>query len=257
MAQNRLSGSDRRSSIIEAATTVFAERGFNGAKTFQIASAAKVSEALVYRHFPSKTALYRAVLRNLILQQNASFQQASKLQPSTAGLINLLIGHYSQCLMGLNAPFGQAIRILFASLAGDGTYARLTYRRSLKLSLPDLKRAIEAARAAGDLVGPVIQPENASVFIDHIGSMILISRLPEKPSIPYSGGDNQILIDAVWFAGRGLGLTEEALHKHCPHDKPLIQAVELVAIAGKRRPTRPVIPVTRSKIIRKRTAQRG
>ncbi len=60
--QHRMPGSDRRQQLLEAALTVFARYGFGGATTKQVAAAANVTEAIVFRHFPSKQALYTAVL---------------------------------------------------------------------------------------------------------------------------------------------------------------------------------------------------
>ncbi len=57
MSTRRLAAADRRNSILEAATTAFAARGFDGARTLEIAANAEVSEALLYRHFASKEAL--------------------------------------------------------------------------------------------------------------------------------------------------------------------------------------------------------
>jgi TetR/AcrR family transcriptional regulator len=59
---NRLSLAQRRRQLIEAARRVFAERGFRGATTRQVAAAAGVTEALIFQHFPDKDALYAAIL---------------------------------------------------------------------------------------------------------------------------------------------------------------------------------------------------
>ena len=58
----RLSLAQRRRQLIDAARRVFAERGFRGATTRQIAAAAGVTEALIFQHFPDKDALYAAIL---------------------------------------------------------------------------------------------------------------------------------------------------------------------------------------------------
>jgi len=54
----RMPAKQRRSEIIEAATTCFAERGFAGTSTASVAALAVVNEALIFRHFGSKRALY-------------------------------------------------------------------------------------------------------------------------------------------------------------------------------------------------------
>ena len=58
-----MSGEDRRAAILAAARRAFAERGYQGAGTARIAEAAGCSEAILYRHFPSKRDLLLEVLR--------------------------------------------------------------------------------------------------------------------------------------------------------------------------------------------------
>ncbi len=58
----RISAAARRASIIHSAAALFGERGFEGTKTREIAARAGVSEALIFRHFPSKEELYTAIL---------------------------------------------------------------------------------------------------------------------------------------------------------------------------------------------------
>ena len=58
----RASARDRQASLIVAAAALFAAKGFNGTTTKEIAKAAGVSEALVFKHFPTKRRLYAAIL---------------------------------------------------------------------------------------------------------------------------------------------------------------------------------------------------
>lgn len=58
----RLSAATRRDQLIDAATRLFSERGFEGATTREIARAAGMNEALIFRHFPHKEELYAAIL---------------------------------------------------------------------------------------------------------------------------------------------------------------------------------------------------
>ena len=58
----RIPAAARRASIIRSAAALFGEKGFNGTKTREIAARAGVSEALIFKHFPSKEDLYAAIL---------------------------------------------------------------------------------------------------------------------------------------------------------------------------------------------------
>lgn len=58
----RISAADRKASIIRSAAAIFGEKGFSGTKTREIAARAGVSEALIFKHFPSKEDLYAAIL---------------------------------------------------------------------------------------------------------------------------------------------------------------------------------------------------
>lgn len=59
---NRVPGRERRQQILAVAMTLFARQGFQGTTTKQIAEQAKVNEAILFRHFPSKKDLYWAVI---------------------------------------------------------------------------------------------------------------------------------------------------------------------------------------------------
>jgi AcrR family transcriptional regulator len=60
--QRKASAQERQAGIIAAAAALFARRGFTGATTKAIAKAARCSEALVFKYFPTKRALYAAIL---------------------------------------------------------------------------------------------------------------------------------------------------------------------------------------------------
>jgi AcrR family transcriptional regulator len=60
--RRRLKKSQRREVIEEAASALFAERGYAGTRLEDIASAAGVTKQLLYQHFPSKKALHMALL---------------------------------------------------------------------------------------------------------------------------------------------------------------------------------------------------
>lgn len=59
---SRMPGEDRRRQLLRVAIESFARNGFSGTKTKDIAAAAGVSEAILFRHFASKEDLYHAIL---------------------------------------------------------------------------------------------------------------------------------------------------------------------------------------------------
>jgi TetR/AcrR family transcriptional regulator len=59
---SRMTAAERQNQLLEVAMSAFARRGFKGTTTKEIAAAAGVAEAVIFQHFPSKEALYSAVL---------------------------------------------------------------------------------------------------------------------------------------------------------------------------------------------------
>lgn len=57
-----MKGDERREQILATAVNLFSRNGFRGTTTKEIAKAAGVSEAIIFRHFATKEALYGAIL---------------------------------------------------------------------------------------------------------------------------------------------------------------------------------------------------
>jgi AcrR family transcriptional regulator len=58
----RMAGEERRLQILDVAVSLFSQKGFRVTTTKEIATAAGVSEAMVFRHFATKQELYSAIL---------------------------------------------------------------------------------------------------------------------------------------------------------------------------------------------------
>src|SRR5919106_4518900 len=63
----RVARQERQASIIAAAASLFAANGFKGTTTREIAKTAGISEALLFKYFPTKRALYAAILEERAL----------------------------------------------------------------------------------------------------------------------------------------------------------------------------------------------
>ncbi len=60
--KSRMPADDRHRQLLRSAIDCFARNGFGGTKTKDIAAAAGVSEAILFRHFATKEDLYHAIL---------------------------------------------------------------------------------------------------------------------------------------------------------------------------------------------------
>lgn len=61
-SRRRLSADQRRTQVLREAARLFGTHGFSGTTTRDIAAAVGITEAALYRYFPSKEAMYAAIL---------------------------------------------------------------------------------------------------------------------------------------------------------------------------------------------------
>ena len=80
-----------RTRVLAAAEAVFAERGYAGATTREIAERAGIGKRMLFYYFPTKDAVYRAVLERIVQGLVAIFE-ASRNQPGPIGLAESIEG---------------------------------------------------------------------------------------------------------------------------------------------------------------------
>jgi len=84
----RLKAAERRASILAVAKVLFADKGYHGVAVDEIASRLGVSPAVLYRHFPSKEALYGEVLETLAAHRE-NYVDAALKSPDDFGSVLL------------------------------------------------------------------------------------------------------------------------------------------------------------------------
>ncbi|HEX8089911.1 MAG TPA: helix-turn-helix domain-containing protein, partial [Blastocatellia bacterium] len=70
----RMTGENRRRQIVSVAAKLFSRKGFSGTTTKEIAEGAGVSEAMIFRHFATKSELYAAILDDKVRQVSERVQ---------------------------------------------------------------------------------------------------------------------------------------------------------------------------------------
>ena len=91
MSTLRMTSDLRRQLILGAAKRCFARNGFAGTTTKSVAAAAAISEGLLFKHFPSKAALYAEILAEEC-QADPALAHLLGQEPSTATLVELVRG---------------------------------------------------------------------------------------------------------------------------------------------------------------------
>ena len=192
---------------------VFAEKGFHGATTKDLAKAANVSEALLYRHFPSKENLFAAISAHHFHDdlEHQGYRDLLALPPSTERLvlgIQFLIGHLA------DVREAAMTRMLVHSLLGDGEFAKAMFRQGRGSIFEFLTESIQVAIESGDMEAPKPQPELLWWMISHLGLGMKLSNLPGARTTSYGTRRAEVVDVAAKFCLRGIGLSDDTVAKH-------------------------------------------
>lgn len=215
MSTLRMTSDLRRQLILSAAKRCFARNGFAGTTTKSVAAAAAISEGLLFKHFPSKAALYAEILAEEC-EADPDFAHLLGQEPSTATLIELvkgMVGHFMEVSDGSDPEEAQRMRLMMTSHLDDGEFARLLYGKVGDLIGPVFTASIERAIAAGDATRIGSDPLNLFWFAHHTVVMAALTRLPAVPCLSY-GNVADLERQLCQFLLRGIGLTEAAIASH-------------------------------------------
>ena len=155
----RLRRGERREQLLAAATQAFARTGFAATSLDDIAQAAGISRVLLYRHFDSKTDLYRAVLDRAIARLTA----AVGTRDYTYASIDALLQAAAQDPDGFRLLFHHAAREPEFRSQMDRFQRGMvaTARRELARIIPDRAWVQWAAQLA-----PVVAIEAVMAWLD-------------------------------------------------------------------------------------------
>jgi AcrR family transcriptional regulator len=215
MSTLRMTSDLRRQLILGAAKRCFARNGFAGTTTKSVAAAAAISEGLLFKHFPSKAALYAEILAEEC-EADPDLAHLLGQEPSTGTLVELVKGmvrHFMQISEVPDEEEAQRLRLMTTSHLDDGEFARLIYDKVGKLIGPTFAASIESAVAAGDASRVGTEALNLFWFAHHTVLMAALTRLPAVPCLAYgnaAGVERQL----CEFILRGIGLAQTAIAFH-------------------------------------------
>ena len=180
----RLNANDRRSQILAAALDVFAELGFHGARTRDVAERAGVSEALLFRHFPTKEDLIRAILESVGFEERIELLEERFAQLPPRDALCRLAEHSLTALRDDPRLF----RVVFFGVLEVPDLAGQFYRTFLSRLLAFETRLFERAfaergarRAVRDAAVAARSFHGSLLFYQMTGAVVGIEPLPQDP----------------------------------------------------------------------------
>ena len=183
----RLKARDRRSQILAAALEVVAEHGFHGTPTRELARRAGVSEALVFRHFPTKEDLIRAILADVGFEERIQFMESHLVHMPPRQALQSIAEH----LLTNLSERPDLFRVVFFGILETPHLAREFYQKFLSRLLALETRLFERAFAERPADGLPAAAVDAAVvarsfhgslmFYNFSGAIVRVEPLPSDP----------------------------------------------------------------------------
>jgi AcrR family transcriptional regulator len=163
---------------------LFAERGFHGVRTRELAECAGVSEALVFRHFPTKESLIRAILDEAgFAERIQTMEERIETMPPRQALLSI-----AEHLLTRLRDRPDLFRVVFFGLLETPHLANEFYQRFLSrvlaLETRIFKRALAGTRLPGARVDPGVTARSfhgSLMFYNTAGAIVRMEPLPQDP----------------------------------------------------------------------------
>ncbi|MCH2205735.1 MAG: TetR/AcrR family transcriptional regulator [Lentisphaerales bacterium] len=211
--RTRMSAEERKTAIIKSCLPLFVEKGFKSTTTKELAAAAQVSEALLYKHFPSKKKIYKAIQDYCCSNMDNHKQWLESLPNSTESLVTCVemfmdVAFKASAAKSSDKDFS---RLMFNSLLDDGEFARIFHESGCNPWRAKVKLCLEAAIAKGDVTLEEEPANLSSWFVQHLHVGAIILNMPSQKVVNYEADFGKMAKVAVRFCLRGLGLKEELI----------------------------------------------
>ncbi len=236
--RQRLSAEDRRNAITRAVIPVFAKKGFTATTTKDLAKASNVSEALLYRHFPSKESLFGHIQDQICSTESSIHEFVDALKPGSESIVQLVYLVFKIVFdTQQHHPLGSSVyRLQIQSLLEDGTFARSFNEPRFNKMLDPLAEFAEASIAAGEMIpGPLTHYER-HWFSHHLAVSLRLAVLPPDEVFDYQSRPGDRLIHGVWFSLRGMGMKDAVIERYLQPDVLDQMMDDILIRAGMRLP---------------------
>ena len=157
---------DARARILAAATEVFAQIGYAGARVDDIAARAGINKAMLYYHVGDKERLYATVLTETVDQALASLQQATVKAKTPADKLACVLE--TLAAFGTNNP--QFVPIMLREVASGGT----SLPDEMLFRMAGIFRIVADVLAEGMASGAFRRTDPLLTHVSLVGSMMFL-----------------------------------------------------------------------------------
>ena len=177
----------RREQIVEAATQVFAEKGFRRATIREIARAAGISEGTIYNYFEDKDALLMAILERL----NETERRAEDFEEGMAATFEGFLGEYLRRRFSLIWENREVFRVVLSEMLVNAELRELYLRQvvapTMRIAEDNFRsrmeqgevRETDPALAMRSVAGAVL----GVLVLGLLGDQEVVSRPDEVPDV--------------------------------------------------------------------------
>jgi len=183
-----------------------------------LASAAGVSEALLYKYFPSKESLYAAMLDDCAKGAAfAEYRRILALEPSASTLVIMVHFVIARFVQGRRiGDIDKTIldRLAVRSLLEDAQFVRLAHKRFTGAWVAKFEESLKAATKGGEVQETSVRRDLRAWFVHHIAFALMLHLHPKVPAVDYKVSKDVLVEQAVRFALHGAGLTEKTINRY-------------------------------------------
>lgn len=185
LPRQRLSAAERRAAIVDSAVSLFAERGFRGTTTREIAAAVGVTEPVLYQHFATKRAMYDAILEANAQDQDPTLQERLA-ELSAAGDNRALFMTLGELMLGFHIRDPRFARLLMFSALERHELSKLFFEKKVACFYEFITAHIERQIAIGAFrpVNLLLAARAFAGMIAHHGLLFSVMQLGGLPASP-------------------------------------------------------------------------
>lgn len=184
----RMASGQRREQIVRVAMRLFSERGFRGTTTREIAAAAGVNEAIIFRHFATKEELYTAILDNKACAGNMN-EMCHEVEAATGrgddrAVFQMLARH----MLEHNEQDQEFMRLLLHAALEGHELSRMFWDRNVRKMSDCLRAYVSERQKAGALRTTLDPLLMTRAFVGMINFHSLINNLfdPQRTFVDVS-----------------------------------------------------------------------